>query len=149
MHRPYNLVLPILMEQHYTLTDSEFEQQFASASLDPAVFSHEAHLRLAWLHLDRYGLEKAIEHITEQLKNFTAAVGAVDKYNETVTIAAIHAVNHFKMRSGCREFASFIAENGRLKTNFRDLMNSHYRTDIFRSVSAKASFLEPELLPFD
>lgn len=143
------LLSPYCMEQHYTLTDAEFEWQFASAKLDPAVFSHEAHLRLAWIHLNQYGLERAIEHITEQLRNYTKVVGAADKYNETVTIAAIHAVNHFKMRSGCSDFASFISENGRLKTNLRDLMHSHYRTDIFKSVSAKAIFLEPELLPFD
>lgn len=143
------LLSPYCMEQHYTLTDAEFERQFASAKLAPAVFSHEAHLRLAWIHLNRYGLERAIEHITGQLKNYTRAVGAADKYNETVTIAAIYAVNHFKIRSRCTDFESFISENGRLKNNFRDLMHSHYRTDIFRSVSAKATFLEPELLPFD
>lgn len=143
------LLSPYCMEQHYTLTDAEFEWQFASAKLDPAVFSHEAHLRLAWIHLNRYGLERAIEHITGQLRDYTRAVGAADKYNETVTRAAIYAVNHFKIRSGCTDFASFISENGRLKTNFRNLMNSHYRTDIFKSVSAKATFLEPELLPFD
>lgn len=137
------------MELHYTLSDNQFEQLFASATLDPAVFSHEAHLRLAWIHLNRYGLETAIQNITGQLRNYTRAVGAADKYNETVTIAAIHAVNHFKKRSICTDFASFIAQNSRLKTNFRDLMNAHYQTDIFKSASAKATYLEPELLAFD
>ena len=37
------------MEQHYTLTDNEFEKQFQTSSLDPAIFTHEAHLRLAWI----------------------------------------------------------------------------------------------------
>ena len=137
------------MEQHYTLSDAEFERQFASAELNPAVFSHEAHLRLAWIHLNRYGLETAIENITHQLRNYTKTVGAADKYNETVTIAAIHAVNHFRMRSAANDFMNFISENSRLKTNFKDLMNAHYRTDIFKSVSAKVSYLEPELLAFD
>ena len=137
------------MEQHYIFSDAEFERQFASAELNPAVFSHEAHLRLAWIHLNRYGLETAIENITHQLRNYTKAVGAADKYHETVTIAAIHAVNHFRMRSAANDFMNFISENSRLKTNFKDLMNAHYPTDIFKSVSAKASYLEPELLAFD
>lgn len=81
------------MEQHYTLTDAEFEWQFASAKLDPAVFSHAAHLRLAWIHLNRYELERAIEHITEQLRDYTRAAGVAAKYHETVTIAAVYAVN--------------------------------------------------------
>jgi hypothetical protein len=137
------------MENHYTLTDSEFKHQFGSGLLDPGVFTHEAHLRLAWIHLKTYGLEKAIEHITYQLKNYTRAVGAADKYNETVTIAAIHAVHHFMIRSNHASFAGFIAENSKLKTNFKDLINTHYQTDIFKSEHAKITFLEPELLPFD
>ena len=140
---------PYTMENHNILTDSEFEQQFAAAMLDPAVFTHEAHLRLAWVHLSRYGLDQAIENITGQLKNYTRAVGAADKYNETVTIAAIYAVNHFRIRSACKDFATFIAENSVLKTNFKELINTHYRTDIFKSERAKNHFLEPELLPFD
>jgi hypothetical protein len=137
------------MENHYTLTDSKFEHQFATAALDPEVFTHEAHLRLAWIHLNNYGLEKAIRNITDQLKNYTRAVGAADKYNKTVTIAAIYAVNHFMIRASNADFASFITENSKLKTNFKDLINTHYQTDVFKSEHAKSTFLEPELLPFD
>ena len=137
------------MENHYLLTDLAFERQFSEASLDPAIFSHEAHLRLAWIHLDRYGLTRAIENITRQLKIYTRAVGAADKYNETLTIAAIHAVHHFRIRTSCPDFQSFILENSVLKTSFKGLIETHYRTDIFTSPHAKTSFLEPELAPFD
>jgi hypothetical protein len=137
------------MKNHYSLTDSQFENQFATAVLDPTAFTHEAHLRLAWVHLSKYGLEKAIENITAQLKNYTEVVGAAAKYNETVTIAAVYAVNHFMILSRHTDFPNFIDENSQLKTNFRDLINTHYRTDIFKSEQAKASFLKPELLPFD
>jgi hypothetical protein len=137
------------MKNHYTLTDLEFEVQFASASLDPDLFTHEAHLRLAWIHIYRYGVDTAIRNICSQLKNFTITVGAASKYNETVTVAAIRAVYHFMKRSVCADFRSFVEENYRLKTNFKDLMNAHYRTDIFKSEHAKRSYLEPELLPFD
>jgi hypothetical protein len=137
------------MENHYAFTDAEFKHQFATATLKPEVFTHEAHLRLAWIHLNMYKLNETIEIVTLQLKNYTRAVGAADKYNETVTIAAIHAVHHFMIRSNHNDFASFIAENSKLKTNFKDLINTHYQTDIFKSVHAKKSFLKPELLPFD
>jgi len=137
------------MKNHYTLTDAQFEREFADAVLDPAVFTHEAHLRLAWIHLNKYGLETAIENIVQQLKRYTTAVGAADKYNETVTIAAVYAVQHFKIRSTHTDFATFLSENSQLKTNFKDLLHTHYQTDIFRSAHARTTFLEPELLPFD
>ncbi len=45
------------MEEHFYLTDIQFERQFANCSLNPELFSHEAHLRLAWLHISKYGLK--------------------------------------------------------------------------------------------
>jgi hypothetical protein len=77
------------MEKHVTLTDIEFEKQFSNCSLDPSIFSHEAHLRLAWIHIHKYGIDQAVENITYQLQNFVASIGAKDKYNHMVTISAI------------------------------------------------------------
>jgi len=137
------------MQTHQQLTDNAFEQQFANSSLDPAFFTHEAHLRLAWIHLRQYGVEQAIENITTQLKAYVVKLGAADKYNETVTIAAIRAVNHFMRKSESDNFADFIAEFPRLKHNFKELLSFHYKTDIFASAQARREYLEPELLPFD
>jgi len=137
------------MEKHFKLTNEEFEKQFADRTLDAALFSHEAHLRLAWIHINHYGIDQAIENITTQLQQFVASLGASEKYNQTVTIAAIRAVYHFMLRSATTDFKSFIAENFRLKSNFKELLNSHYRTDLFKSEKAKKEYLEPELLPFE
>lgn len=137
------------MERHFELSDSEFEKEFSAGSLDAQIFSHEAHLRLAWVHINKYGIEGAIENITAQLKNFVKTLGAEDKYNKTVTVAAIKAVYHFMLKSNTNTFQDFISENPRLKNNFRELLSYHYATDIFRSEEAKKEYVEPELLPFD
>ena len=137
------------METHNELNDLLFEREFAECSLDPRLFSHEAHLRLAWIHIRRYDIDKAISNITTQLKNFVAFHGAQGKYNETVTIAAIRAVYHFMLTSPEDNFKSFITQNQRLKNNFRELLSQHYKTDIFNSENVKNIYLEPELLPFD
>ena len=127
------------MQDHTKFTDHEFEESF----------THEAHLRLAWIHLGLYGLHRALSNVTTQLRNFTAHLGATDKYNETMTVAAIHAVHHFMIRSTTSNFSDFITENPRLVWNFKELMASHYSTDIFQSAEAKSRYLEPDLLPFD
>ena len=136
------------MESHFELNDKEFEQQFEATRLDPKLFSHEAHLRLAWIHITRYGINNAIINITTQLKQYVQHLGAAEKYNETVTIAAIKAVHYFMSKSKTSGFKEFILHNSRLKTGFRELLNHHYTTDIFNSESAKKVFLEPELQPF-
>ncbi len=137
------------MERHYELTDIEFESQLSACSMDPAIFSHDAHLRLAWIHIYKYGVNKAAENISFQLRRFVESLGASDKYNQTVTIAAIRAVNHFMLKSDTGNFIDFITRNPRLKTHFKEILSQHYTTDIFRSKQAKNEYLEPELLPFD
>ena len=137
------------MEQHFTLTDGEFEKQFESCSLNPVMFTHAAHLRLAWIHIYKYGAGIAIDNIRFQLQRFVDNLGVRSKYNETVTIAAIKAVYHFMLTSNTDNFTDFITENPKLKNNFKELMASHYQTDIFNSPIAKEKYLVPELLPFD
>lgn len=137
------------MINHFELTDLEFEVQFESCSLNPVLFSHEAHIRLAWIHINNYGVEQALLNIQKQLLSFVAHVGAPNKYNTTLTIAAIKAVYHFTLKSTSNNFKDFIQEFPRLKNNFKALMDAHYGFDIFSSEHAKTAYLEPDLVPFD
>tara|TARA_R110002050_G_scaffold223631_2_gene359483 strand:+ start:1005 stop:1418 length:414 start_codon:yes stop_codon:yes gene_type:complete len=137
------------MENHFKLTDSEFEQKFINCELIPSDFTHEAHLRLAWINIKKYGIAQAELNIQNQLQTFVEFVGAKDKYNITLTLAAIKAVYHFIFKSNSDNFKSFIAEFPRLKYNFKALMDCHYGFDIYNSEKAKTQFLEPDLIRFD
>ena len=137
------------MEKYFILCDSEFEKQFINCKLNPAAFTHEAHLRLAWINIDRYGIDQAEKNIQNQLKKFVVFVGAKDKFNMTLTLAAIKAVYHFMLKSNSDNFKDFITEFPRLKSNFKELMYCHYGFDIYNSEKAKTEFLEPDLVPFD
>ncbi len=137
------------MDSHFELTDSVFEHQFASAQLDAFLFTHVAHLRLAYIHIKNYGLEPAIANISHQLYRYVITLGAEEKFNKTLTVAAIKAVYHFMQRSETDNFSEFILEFPRLKNNFKELMAAHYEVDIYNSPFAKKMFLEPDLLPFN
>ena len=136
------------MEKHYALSDREFEKQFAQCDLDPRLFSHTAHLRLAWIHLKRYGPEQAEKNITDQLKRYVAFIGQKDKYNATLTIAAVKMVYHFMCKSTSKTFRDFILEFPKLKSDFKKRIACHYTMDIFNSEVAKRRYLEPDILPF-
>jgi len=137
------------MLDHYQYSDKEFTRRFKNAVLDPKYFNHEAHLRLAWIYIDQDGIDKAIDTMCAQIFHYANSLGAADKFNKTVTIAAVKTVNHFMLRSHSDNFKDFIDEFPRLKHNFKDLLAQHYNIDIFNSEIAKCSFLEPNLLPFD
>ena len=137
------------MENHFDLSDSDFENKFISCELNPSDFTHEAHLRLVWININKYGIKQAEKNIQIGLKNFVEFVGAKDKYNMTLTLAAIKAVYHFMLKSNSDNFKDFITEFPRLKYNFKELMDCHYGFEIYDSKKAKTQFLEPDLLPFD
>lgn len=137
------------MEEHSTYDDNEFERLFRNCQFPVEVFNHEAHLRLAWINLSRYGPEAAVRNITTQLKVYVTFLGAEEKYHETLTIASIKAVWHFMLKSDFDNFKDFITEYPCLKYNFKELIFQHYSTDIFTSENARKKFLEPELLAFD
>ena len=136
------------MKSHYQLSDHQLAAEFSKATLDPALFNHEAHLRLAWIHIKTSGVEMAVKDISKQLKQYTEVLGFQEKYHETVTVAAILAVNHFMSKSTSDCFKGFIDQFPRLKTNFKDLLEQHYHKDIFSSPEARKRYLEPEILPF-
>lgn len=131
------------------LSDTEFIAQFETCTLDPSTFNHEAHLRLAWIHIEQFGVEQAKENIQRQLQNFVEHVGAKEKYHQTLTIVAIEAVNHFMKKSKSRSFQDFVIEFPQLKDNFKGLINSHYSFDIFKSIKAKNEYLKPNVIPFE
>jgi hypothetical protein len=150
------------MEPHRSLSDQTFLEQFSQQALPPDWFSHEAHLRLAFLHIRQLGIEQAIDTVRKQLKAYVAHLGAIDKYHETLTVAAVRAVYHFMLREGMdapaahtrdeatlEAFLTLLQRHPRLRTSFRELMFAHYKTDIFSSAFAKKEYLAPELLPFD
>lgn len=137
------------MEKHFDLSDSDFEIKFINCELNPSDFTHEAHLRLAWININKYGIKQAEINIQNQLQKFVEFVGEKDKYNTTLTIAAIKAVYHFMRKSNSNNFKDFITEFPRLKHNFKELMDCHYGFDIYKSNKAKNEFLKPDLVPFD
>ena len=137
------------MEKHFELNDNEFELQFENCTLNPELFTHEAHLRLAWIHIKNHGTEKAIAIIREQIRRYAASLGASDKYHETITVASIKAVSFFIKKSDACNFKDFITKNLQLKSDFKKLLATHYLTDIFNSEAAKKDFLDPELDPFE
>jgi hypothetical protein len=136
------------MEKHSAYTDIEFTTLFKNCELPPSEFTHEAHLRLAWIYITWKGLEEAEEIIIQQLRSFVNHVGAAGKFNKTLTIASVRMVNHYISKSTSANFSEFITQFPELKLNFKGLIQRHYGFDIFSNEKAKSDFLEPDLLPF-
>ena len=137
------------MNQLLILSDYELETKIQDLTLDPSLFNHEEHLRLAWIHISKYGLEKAETNVTQQLRNFVTSLDSAEKYNETLTIAAIRIVHLFMQFTSENTFENLIQTHPKLLTDFKDLIAAHYSGNIYESKKAKLAFIEPDLLPIE
>lgn len=133
---------------HWQFKDQELEQTFADFKLKPGMFSHEAHLRLAYIHIKKYGVEQAEINMCRQIKGFAESLGVHDKFNLTVTIASVKTMNHFIQKAKSPDFKEFINEFPQLLTDFKAILAQHYGFNVFADQRAKKEFIQPDLLPF-
>lgn len=134
---------------HYQLSDHQFKSQFGDCTLNPSLFTHEAHLRLAWIHIREHGEEQAVRNICQQIQKFDSTHGDGTKYHKTVTIAAIKIVHHFMKKSNADSFKELISSFPRLRDNFKELLGAHYSFDIFSFNKASIEYIEPDIQSFD
>lgn len=130
---------------HWLLSDAKMETLFATQKLPTRYFDHEAHLRLAWIHVSQYGAEQAEQNLCQQIKDYAISLGVPEKYNETVTIASVRIIDAYCKASGETTFEGLLACFPELTTNFKEIIARCYSTDVFRSPEAKKAFVEPDL----
>ena len=128
------------------MNDQEFLLQFSNCTLPPELFDHKAHLRLAWLQIKQYGIERAVENCCEHISGFASFHGEHQKFNKTITNASVYAVYHFMEDE--HTFEEFIEKNPQLLSDLKALINSHYSYDIFAVENTRKLFIEPDVQPF-
>lgn len=124
--------------------DRAFRAAFEACAVTPGAFSHECHLRLAYVYLVEHGPEAAHRRMRQALLAFLAhhEIPAA-KYHETLTRAWVRAVSHFMSRSTSSSFAEFAASSQPLLDS--KLMLTHYSAETLFSPQARASYVEPDL----
>lgn len=138
-----------MTEKHHLLTNDEFEEKFSNCDLPAVIFTHEAHLRLAYIYINKYGLDIAIDKLSIQIADCDNKYGDGTKYNKTLTIASTKIMHHFIEKAQSTDFNSLLREFPKLKLDFAGIIKSHYALNIFNSDKAKQEYLEPDLASFN
>ena len=130
-----------------TKADREFLASFEARTMSGSEFHHREHLRLAYIYLSLHPPALALEKMETGLRNLLAHLGApASKYHHTLTEAWLRAVQHFMDRAGPTvDFAQFLETASPLLD--KEIMGTHYSTDLLWSEAARASFVEPDLQP--
>ena len=125
-----------------SLSDKEFYERFERRALTS--FSHRDHIRLAFIHARRGGVEAAVQG-ARRIRAFAAEAGAPRKYHETLTVAWARIIAHLVAGSPGVPFPVFVEAHPELED--RGLLLRHYSERRLWSEEARARFLEPDLLP--
>lgn len=126
--------------------DRRFRDDFEAFAMAPAEFTHEAHVRLAYVYLAELDVEAAVQRMRESLLGFIEHNGIpLSKFHETLTRAWVLAVRHFMSRSSSASASDFIAGNPELLDS--RIMLTHYSASVLFSEDARGAFVEPDLDP--
>lgn len=114
------------------LSDNELLEKIENCSLEPESFTHETMLRLAWILIQKHGLDVAIvknNHIKE--KYFKTALKS-DKFNKTLSRAYVEILYYFMKKTNTNNFDKLLREFPRLRFDFQKLVKTHYGYNILK-----------------
>jgi multimeric flavodoxin WrbA len=141
-------------EGERTLEDDALWAAFHERALSTAEWTHTAHLRMAWLHLERYPIDEAHLRMRVGIVRLNAAHGLVETpqrgYHETLTRVWLALVQEARRaeaadpaRASAADSASFVTAHG----FSRELPLAYYSRERLFSPAARAMFVEPDLAP--
>jgi hypothetical protein len=132
------------------MNDEEHLQRFEDHTLPIERWNHRAHLKVAYLYLQRYSFAETLSHLQTGIRAYNTAKGIVDSptggYHETMTQAWLHLVHTTLCQFGPADSADAFFD-AQSQLNGKRALLLFYSRDRIMSAEAKASFVEPDLAP--
>jgi hypothetical protein len=130
------------------MTDDEFLTAFEELRLPRILWTHEAHVRMAWLYLRQRPLDEVIPIVRRGIQRYNASLGNAEGYHETITVASLVLIDHrLGSQAGKGSFADFREVNPDLFDRNLSALLVYYSREILFSNQARQAFVEPDLFP--
>jgi ribosomal protein S18 acetylase RimI-like enzyme len=148
---PYRIMAidpaPALAPAIAELDDDALWRGFHDRTLSHAQWTHTAHVRIAWMHLARYGIDEAHLRMRVGIIRLNAAHGLVETpqrgYHETITRVWLVLVEAARRREAGTDSRVFVATHAL----GRDAPLRHYSRERLFSLEARTTYVEPDLAP--
>jgi hypothetical protein len=132
-----------------SLSDEELWLAFGASTLPAADWTHRAHLRVAWMFLKRHPLDEAHVLMRVGIIRLNAFHGLVETpsrgYHDTLTRLWLALVGSSMRTTDAPSSGAFV--DACIDSLGKDAALRHYSRELVTSVRARASFVEPDLLP--
>lgn len=131
------------------MNDHEFLDSFLRCNLPSTEWTHEAHIRLAWMMLSYSPYSLALDKIRNGISTYNDKVlKKALAYHETITVVFTRLIaNGREHLPAAHSFADFkLAHPVLFDRNLSALLH-YYRRETLFSAEARAHFVPPDLLP--
>jgi hypothetical protein len=125
------------------MSDDDFLAGFEACTIPKADWTHEAHVRMAWLYLSRLPFQTALQNARSGIAKYNRSLGNTTGYHDTVTVAAVTLVAS-RMADG-EGYAAFRTRNADLFHNLIGVLRGYYSEARLKSPEAVAEFVAPDL----
>jgi len=129
------------------MTDATFRRAFEDCSLSPDEFTHDGHLRMAWIYVIAHPLHEAIALFCTDLRRYVTHLGDEAKYHETITWFYMIKVHERAVElDSANSWGEFQRHNKDLFERGGVLLKKNYQPATLSSAKAKTSFILPDLI---
>jgi hypothetical protein len=137
----------------FAVTDlDELAQRFEAAEIPKAEWTHEAHLRVGAVFVQRLGPAQALDRLRTGIRRLNEANGVDNSttggYHETITACYVRFIDQFL--SSCPREMTFdrrVDELLRSSVARREFLFGFFSRDLLMSQQARAQWVEPDLMP--
>ncbi|HIA52589.1 MAG TPA: hypothetical protein EYN91_10945 [Candidatus Melainabacteria bacterium] len=127
--------------------DEEFLQMFEQCSLSGKCWTHVAHVRMAWLQMQRSAsYDEALDRIRKGIMAFNASVQSVG-YHETITVAFARLIFHRRETQPAECWQEFLELHEDLISKETPILHVYYSPELLATPEARAFFVEPDRKP--
>ena len=128
------------------MSDDDVLPAFEACQLDPAKFHHADHIRLAWLCVQRYGVNAAEMNLLDGIRKFAQRAGVPQKFMCTTTIAWTRLVATAQQNSPhANNFSEWMQLHPELLDS--NLLARYYSPGRLETPEARTGWDEPDLAP--
>lgn len=131
--------LPMMGEHEFLLSVENLE-------LPLAEFSHEAHVRLAWIYLSQNPLPEAMTLFRDTLKKFAAFHGKSAIYHESITFIYLLLIHDRMKAQGNESWPIFLSKNPDLIGHGPGILRKLYTREQLDSSEWRATFRLPDAI---
>ena len=129
------------------MTDEAFARAFERGDVSKEDFTHVSHMRVAWVYLrEAPSRDAAVDRIRGAIQRFAAALGASQKYHETITVAWMILLDEARARMPADAALADVLLAYPVFAD-KNLPLSFYSRDRLFSEAARTGWIAPDLGP--